>query len=153
VQEVAFTLADVCLRSGRAGRGLRVDEFARSFLFSSMRTTICSKKSPSIARAPPVAKIMVETLPQRIASLMLRFTRKPPVFSLIRAAAGKQHRSRGHSGARSRSRRLPISAYQFVDEALALPTEDAASSLLRTQQILANETGVANTLTPSRVLP
>jgi len=35
-----------------------------------------------------------------------------------------------------------------MDEALALPTEDAALIALRTQQILANETGVANTVDP-----
>jgi len=35
-----------------------------------------------------------------------------------------------------------------LDEALALPTEDAALIALRTQQILANETGVANTIDP-----
>src|SRR5438876_324559 len=35
-----------------------------------------------------------------------------------------------------------------LDEALALPTEDAALIALRTQQILANETGVSNTVDP-----
>ena len=35
-----------------------------------------------------------------------------------------------------------------MDEALALPTEEAALIALRTQQILANETGVANTIDP-----
>ncbi|HLZ92576.1 MAG TPA: methylmalonyl-CoA mutase family protein, partial [Candidatus Acidoferrum sp.] len=35
-----------------------------------------------------------------------------------------------------------------MDEALALPTEDAALIALRTQQIIANETGVANTIDP-----
>ena len=35
-----------------------------------------------------------------------------------------------------------------LDEALALPTEDAALIALRTQQILAHETGVANTVDP-----
>jgi methylmalonyl-CoA mutase N-terminal domain/subunit len=35
-----------------------------------------------------------------------------------------------------------------MDEALALPTEDAAQIALRTQQIIANETGVANTIDP-----
>src|SRR2546427_470559 len=35
-----------------------------------------------------------------------------------------------------------------MDEALALPTEDAAQIALRTQQIIANETGVANTVDP-----
>ncbi len=35
-----------------------------------------------------------------------------------------------------------------LDEALALPTEDAALIALRTQQIIANETGVANTIDP-----
>jgi len=35
-----------------------------------------------------------------------------------------------------------------MDEALALPTEDAALIALRTQQIIAHETGVANTIDP-----
>src|SRR6202030_2120506 len=35
-----------------------------------------------------------------------------------------------------------------MDEALALQTEDAAQIALRTQQIIANETGVANTIDP-----
>ncbi len=35
-----------------------------------------------------------------------------------------------------------------MDEALALPTEQAALLALRTQQIIANETGVANTVDP-----
>ena len=41
-----------------------------------------------------------------------------------------------------------IAAHQHMDEALALPTEEAVRVALRTQQIIAHETGVADTVDP-----
>ena len=64
-----------------------------------------------------------------------------------RAAAGGEHRPDGDRGARRGARHASRHANSF-DEALALPTEDAVRIALRTQQVIAHETGVVNTIDP-----
>ncbi len=66
-----------------------------------------------------------------------------------RAATRKQHHPRSHPSPSRRSRRLPDPLHtNSLDEALALPTEDSALIALRTQQILAHEIGVTNSIDP-----
>ena len=79
----------------------------------------------------------------------MRFHTQTAGVSLTGAAADEQHRARRASRRwrrcwAARSRCTPIR----YDEALALPTEEAARIALRTQQIIAYETGVAQTVDP-----
>src|SRR5207249_2612817 len=95
------------------------------------------------------AKIMVERFAAKDArSLMLRFhaqtagsslTAQQPENNIVRVAV--QALAAVLGGCQS----LHTNS---LDEALALPTKDAALIALRTQQILAHETGVANTVDP-----
>ena len=64
------------------------------------------------------------------------------------AAAAQQRRPHRDPGARRRARRHAVAAHQLDDETYALPTEEAVTIALRTQQIIAEETGVASTIDP-----
>jgi methylmalonyl-CoA mutase, N-terminal domain len=65
-----------------------------------------------------------------------------------RATARKQRRACDHASALRRARWDAISAHQFMDEALWLPTEKSVRVALRTQQIIAYESGVADSIDP-----
>ena len=69
-----------------------------------------------------------------------------------RAAAANQRRADGDRGAGGGARRDAVAAHQLLDEALALPTEDAVRLALRTQQVIAHETGVDEHDRPARRL-
>jgi methylmalonyl-CoA mutase N-terminal domain/subunit len=151
VQEVAFTLADgIAYVQAALDAGLRVDEFAPqlSFFFNAHNDLLEEIAKYRAARRL-WAKIMAEhfgaTDPR---SLMLRFhaqtagsslTAQQPENNIVRVAI--QALAAVLGGCQS----LHTNS---MDEALALPTEDAALIALRTQQILANETGVTNTVDP-----
>jgi methylmalonyl-CoA mutase N-terminal domain/subunit len=151
VQEVAFTLADgIAYVQAALGAGLRIDEFAPqlSFFFNAHNDLLEEIAKYRAARRL-WAKIMVERFGARDPrSLMLRFHAQTAGSSLTAQQA------------ENNIIRVAIQALAAVlggcqslhtnsmDEALALPTEDAALIALRTQQILANETGVANTVDP-----
>ena len=64
------------------------------------------------------------------------------------AATVQQHRSCRNPGFGCGPWRNSIVHTNSLDETLALPTEHAARIALRTQQILAHETGIANTVDP-----
>jgi len=151
VQEVAFTLADgIAYVQAALDAGLRVDEFAPqlSFFFNAHNDLLEEIAKYRAARRL-WAKIMVERFGAKDPrSLMLRFhaqtagsslTAQQPENNIVRVAI--QALAAVLGGCQS----LHTNS---LDEALALPTEDAALIALRTQQILANETGVANTIDP-----
>ena len=151
VQEVAFTLADgIAYVQAALDAGLRVDEFAPqlSFFFNAHNDLLEEIAKYRAARRL-WAKIMVERFGAKDPrSLMLRFhaqtagsslTAQQPENNIVRVAI--QALAAVLGGCQS----LHTNS---LDEALALPTEDAALIALRTQQILANETGVANTVDP-----
>jgi methylmalonyl-CoA mutase, N-terminal domain len=151
VQEVAFTLADgIAYVQAALDAGLRVDEFAPqlSFFFNAHNDLLEEIAKYRAARRL-WAKIMAERFGARDPrSLMLRFhaqtagsslTAQQPENNIVRVAI--QALAAVLGGCQS----LHTNS---LDEALALPTEDAALIALRTQQILANETGVANTVDP-----
>jgi methylmalonyl-CoA mutase N-terminal domain/subunit len=151
VQEVAFTLSDgIAYVQAALGAGLRVDEFAPqlSFFFNAHNDLLEEIAKYRAARRL-WAKIMVDRFSAKDPrSLMLRFhaqtagsslTAQQPENNLVRVAI--QALAAVIGGCQS----LHTNS---MDEALALPTEDAALIALRTQQILANETGVANTIDP-----
>ncbi|HYL09834.1 MAG TPA: methylmalonyl-CoA mutase family protein [Candidatus Acidoferrales bacterium] len=150
-QEVAFTLADaIAYVQAALDAGLTVDEFAPqlSFFFNA-HNDLLEEVAKYRAARHLWARIMRERFGARDPrSLLLRFhaqtagsslTAQQPENNIIRVAV--QALAAVLGGCQS----LHTNS---LDEALALPTEDAALIALRTQQILAQETGVANTVDP-----
>src|SRR6516164_5385287 len=151
VQEVAFTLADgIAYVEAALDAGLGVDEFAPqlSFFFNAHNDLLEEIAKYRAARRL-WAKIMRERFQaQDERSLLLRFhaqtagsslTAQQPENNIVRVAI--QALAAVLGGCQS----LHTNS---LDEALALPTEDSALIALRTQQIIAQETGVANTVDP-----
>jgi methylmalonyl-CoA mutase N-terminal domain/subunit len=150
-QEVAFTLADaIAYVQAALDAGLTVDEFAPqlSFFFNAHNDLL-----EEIAKYRAARRLWARIMRERFGardprSLLLRFhaqtagsslTAQQPENNIIRVAV--QALAAVLGGCQS----LHTNS---LDEALALPTEDAALIALRTQQILAQETGVANTVDP-----
>jgi len=151
VQEVAFTLANAIayVRAATAA-GLAVDEFApRLSFFFGAHNNFFEEIAKFRAARRMWARIMRERFgAQNPRSMMLRFhtqtcgctlTAQQPLNNVVRVAY--QALSAVLGGTQS----LHTNAY---DEALGLPTEASATLALRTQQILAEETGVADTADP-----
>jgi methylmalonyl-CoA mutase, N-terminal domain len=151
VQEAAFTLSDGIVYVERAlQRGMPVDQFAPrlSFYFYTY-ADIFEEVAKYRAMRRLWARIMKERFgAQDPRSQMFRFgvvcggkslTRQQPLNNVIRVAYEALAAVLG--GVQS----MFTAAY---DEAYALPTEESAILALRTQQILADETGVANTIDP-----
>ncbi len=151
VQEVAFTVANaIAYVEAAVSAGLRVDEFAPqlSFFFNAHNEFLMQ-----IAKFRAARRLWARTMRDRFKardphSMMLRFhaqtagsalTAQQPENNLTRVALECLAAVLG--GCQS----LHANA---LDEALALPTEQSALLALRTQQILAQETGVANTVDP-----
>ena len=151
VQEVAFTLADgIAYVEAALKAGLSIDEFAPqlSFFFNA-HNDLLEEIAKYRAARQLWARIMAERFGAKDPrSLMLRFhaqtagsslTAQQPENNIVRVAI--QALAAVLGGCQS----LHTNS---LDEALALPTEDSALIALRTQQILAHETGVANTVDP-----
>jgi methylmalonyl-CoA mutase N-terminal domain/subunit len=151
VQEVAFTLADgIAYVQAALDAGLGVDEFAPqlSFFFNAHNDLLEEIAKYRAARRL-WAKIMRDRFQaQDPRSLLLRFhaqtagsslTAQQPENNIVRVAI--QALAAVLGGCQS----LHTNS---LDEALALPTEDSALIALRTQQIIAHETGVTNTIDP-----
>ncbi len=151
VQEVAFTLADgIAYVQAAIDAGLAVDEFAPqlSFFFNAHSDLL-----EEIAKFRAARRLWARIMKERFAakdsrSLMLRFhaqtagsslTAQQPENNIVRTSI--QALAAVLGGCQS----LHTNS---MDEALALPTEDAALIALRTQQIIAHETGVANAVDP-----
>ncbi len=151
VQELAFTLADgFAYVEAALERGLGVDEFAPrlSFFFNAHLDFF-----EEIAKYRAARRIWARELRERYGarddrSLLMRFhaqtagvslTAQQPELNIVRTAIEALAAVLG--GTQS----LHTNSY---DEALALPTEDAVRIALRTQQVIAHETGVVNTIDP-----
>jgi methylmalonyl-CoA mutase N-terminal domain/subunit len=150
-QEVAFTLADgIAYVEGALSAGLTVDEFAPrlSFFFAS-HSNLLEEVAKFRAARRLWAAVMKERFQARDPrSLMLRFhtqtggatlTAQQPENNIVRTAF--QALSAVLGGTQS----LHTNA---MDEALALPSERAAQIALRTQQVIACESGAADTIDP-----
>jgi methylmalonyl-CoA mutase, N-terminal domain len=151
VQELAFTLADgfayveACIE-----RGLDVDDFAPrlSFFFNAHLDFF-----EEIAKYRAARRIWAREMRERYGatnprSWLMRFhtqtagvslTAQQPEVNIVRTALEALAAVLG--GTQS----LHTNSF---DEALALPTEDAVRLALRTQQVIAHETGVVNTIDP-----
>jgi methylmalonyl-CoA mutase N-terminal domain/subunit len=150
-QELAFTLKDGFTYVERAlQRGLDVDDFApRLSFFFNAHVDFFEEIAKYRAARRIWAREMRETYgAKREESMRLRFhtqtagvslTAQQPLNNIVRTALEALAAVLG--GTQS----LHTNSY---DEALALPTEEAVQVALRTQQILAAETGVANTADP-----
>ena len=151
VQEVAFTLANgIAYVQAALDAGLSVDEFAPqlSFFFNAHNDLL-----EEIAKYRAARRLWTKIMRDRFhakdpRSLLLRFhaqtagsslTAQQPENNIVRVAI--QALAAVLGGCQS----LHTNS---LDEALALPTEDSALIALRTQQILAHETGVTNTVDP-----
>jgi methylmalonyl-CoA mutase N-terminal domain/subunit len=151
VQEVAFTLANgIAYVEAAIKAGLKVDEFGPrlSFFFNS-HLDFLEEVAKFRAARRLWAKIMKERFgAQDPRSLMLRFhtqtagcslTAQQPLNNIMRTAFEAMAAVLG--GTQS----LHTNSF---DEALALPSENAVQVALRTQQVIAYETAVADTVDP-----
>jgi methylmalonyl-CoA mutase, N-terminal domain len=150
VQEVAFTLANgLAYVKAALDRGLKIDEFASrlSFFFNGHNNFLEEVAKFRAARRL-WAKLMKERFHASDRSCMLRFHTQTGGSTLqaqqidnnvVRVAYQAMAAVLGGSQSLHTNSR---------DEALALPTEASATLALRTQQVLAYETGVADTVDP-----
>ena len=151
IQEVAFTLADgIAYVQAALDAGLAVDEFAPqlSFFFNAHNDLL-----EEVAKFRAARRLWARIMEERFhakdpRSLLLRFhaqtagsslTAQQPENNIVRVAM--QALAAVLGGCQS----LHTNS---MDEALALPTEDAALIALRTQQVIAHETGVTHTVDP-----
>src|ERR687883_1388 len=151
VQEVAFTLADaVAYVEAAIAAGLKVDEFApRLSFFFNAHNNLLEEVAKFRAARRLWARIMRDRFKARDPrSMMLRFhtqtagsmlTAQQPDNNVVRTTI--QALAAVLGGTQS----LHTNA---MDEALALPTETSARVALRTQQVIAHESGVADTVDP-----
>ena len=151
VQELAFTLSDgITYAQACIDRGMDVDEFApRLSFFFNAHIDLFEEIAKYRAARRMWARFMRERFKAKSPrSWMLRFhtqtagcslTAQQPYNNIIRTAYEALAAVLG--GTQS----LHTNS---LDEVLALPTEEAVTIALRTQQILAEETGVINTIDP-----
>mgnify|MGYP002682071066 CR=1 FL=1 len=151
VQEVAFTLADaIAYVQAAIDAGLEVDKFATqlSFFFAAHNDFL-----EEVAKFRAARRLWAQIMKERFnardpRSLMLRFhtqtggstlTAQQPENNIVRVAI--QALAAVMGGTQS----LHTNS---MDEALWLPTEKSVQIALRTQQIIAHESGVADTVDP-----
>ncbi|MCA9853276.1 MAG: methylmalonyl-CoA mutase [Dehalococcoidia bacterium] len=150
-QEIGFTFANACAYMDAAiERGLEIDDFAPriSWIFNTHNNFF-----EEIAKYRALRRLWAKLLKDRYGandprSMMLRthtqtggstLMAQQPENNIVRATA--QSMAAVIGGVQS----LALSCF---DEALALPTDDAQRIALRTQQIVAHEMGVADTVDP-----
>ncbi len=151
IQELAFTLADgLAYVDFALARGLQVDEFAPrlSFFFNAHMDFF-----EEIAKYRAARRIWARCMKERYGatderSWLLRFhtqtagcslTAQQPELNIVRTAC------EALSAVLGGTQSLHTNS---MDETLALPSDKAARIALRTQQVLAYETGVINTVDP-----
>ncbi|MEO8193997.1 MAG: methylmalonyl-CoA mutase family protein [Gemmatimonadales bacterium] len=149
-QELAFTLANAMEYVRRAiDAGLPVDSFApRLSFFFAAHNDLFEEVAKFRAARRMYARLMRERFRASDSSAKMRFhtqtggvtlTAQQPLNNVVRVTVQALAATLG--GTQS----LHTNAY---DEALALPTAEAATLALRTQQIMAYESGVASTADP-----
>jgi len=151
IQELAFTLADgFAYVEAAMERGLKVDDFAPrlSFFFNAHNNffeEICKYRVARRIWAKRMKNKYGATKPE---SMRLRFhtqtagvslTAQEPENNIVRVAL------QGLAAVLGGTQSLHTNSF---DEALCLPTENAVKIALRTQQIIAHESGVADTVDP-----
>ncbi len=151
VQEVAFTLADgIAYVDAAIQAGLNVDEFApRLAFFFNAHNNLLEEVAKFRAARRLWARIMKE-----------RFGAKDPKSQMLRFHTQTAGCTLTAQQPDNNIMRVTIQALAAVlggtqslhtnsrDEALALPTEDSVRIALRTQQVIAHESGVADSIDP-----
>jgi methylmalonyl-CoA mutase, N-terminal domain len=151
VQEVAFTLSNaIAYVEAALARGLQIDEFApRLAFFFNCHNNVFQE----VAKFRAVRRMWAEIVRERFgaaeeSSMKIRFhtqtggvtlQAQQPEVNIIRVAL------QGFAAVAGGTQSLHTNGF---DEALALPTERSARIALRTQQVLAHESGVADTVDP-----
>jgi methylmalonyl-CoA mutase N-terminal domain/subunit len=150
-QELAFTLKDGLTYVQQAvDRGLDVDDFAPrlSFFFNAQIDffeEIAKLRAARRIWARELRETFGATDPRswlmrtHVQTAGVSLTAQQPLNNITRTAI------EALAGVLGGTQSLHTNSY---DEALALPTEDAVRIALRTQQVIAHETGVANTIDP-----
>ncbi len=150
-QEVGFTIANAIQYTQMAlDRGLKIDDFAPrlAFFFACHGNFL-----EEIAKFRAARRVWARVAKERFGakdprSMMLRFhtqtggatlTAQQPLNNLVRTAL------QGMSAVLGGTQSLHTNSY---DEALSLPSQHAAELALRTQQIIAYESGVGDTIDP-----
>ena len=151
IQEAAFTLANgIAYVQAMIDKGMEVDSFAPRFsFFFAAYTNLLEEVAKFRAARRMWAKIMKERFgAQNPRSMMLRYhvqtdgftlTEQQPLNNIVRVTL--QALAAALGGCQS----LHTNSF---DEALALPSEEAVQVALRTQQIIAHESGIAATVDP-----
>jgi methylmalonyl-CoA mutase N-terminal domain/subunit len=151
VQEVAFTLANaIAYTEAALARGLEVDQFApRLAFFFNCHNNVFQE----IAKFRAVRRMWAKIMRERFGSTDERSQRirfhtqtggvtlqaQQPEVNIIRVAL------QGFAAVCGGTQSLHTNGF---DEALALPTERSARIALRTQQVIAHESGAADTVDP-----
>jgi methylmalonyl-CoA mutase, N-terminal domain len=151
VQEVGFTLSNaIAYTEAALARGLEIDEFApRLAFFFNCHNNVFQE----IAKFRAVRRMWARIVRERFGSTsersqMIRFhtqtggvtlQAQQPEVNIIRVAL------QGFAAVCGGTQSLHTNGF---DEALALPTERSARIALRTQQVLAHESGAADTVDP-----
>jgi methylmalonyl-CoA mutase N-terminal domain/subunit len=150
-QELAFTLADgMAYVEATIKAGLKVDEFAPrlSFFFDS-HIDFFEEIAKFRAARRLWAKIMRDKYGARDPkSWMLRFHTQTAGVSLTRQQVENNVTRTAYEALAAVLGGTNSLHTNSMDEVLSLPTERAAQIALRTQQVLAHETGVTNTIDP-----
>jgi methylmalonyl-CoA mutase N-terminal domain/subunit len=151
VQELAFTLADgIAYVEAAMGRGLNVDDFAPrlSFFFDS-HIDFFEEIAKFRAARRIWAKIMRERfMAKNPRSWMLRFHTQTAGCSLTAQQPYNNVARTAYEALAAVLGGTQSLHTNSLDETYAIPTEEAVTIALQTQQILAEETGVANTIDP-----
>lgn len=150
-QEIGFTIADaVCYVETALKAGLKVDDFAPQLaFFFAAHSDLFEEVAKFRAARRLWARIMKERFGAKDPkSMMLRFhtqtggvtlTAQQPDNNIVRVAIQALAAVLGGTQSLHTNSK---------DEALALPTEDSVTLSLRTQQLIALESGIANTIDP-----
>ncbi len=151
VQELAFTLADgICYVEEALERGLDIDDFApRLSFFFNLHNDFLEEVAKLRAARRIWARLMKDRFHANSDKAMLlrmhaqtagaSLTAQHPINTVVRVAI------QALAGVMGGVQSLHTNS---MDETLALPTEGAVMVALRTQQIIAEESGVANTIDP-----
>ncbi|MEE8316898.1 MAG: methylmalonyl-CoA mutase family protein [Syntrophobacteria bacterium] len=150
-QEMAFTIANgITYVQSCIDRGMEVDSFApRLSFFYNAFTNVLEEVAKFRAGRRYWARVMKERFDsENPRSMMMRYhvqtggvtlTAQQPLNNIVRVAL--QTLATAYGGAQS----LHTNSY---DEALCLPTEEAVTVALRTQQVVAEESGAADSIDP-----
>jgi methylmalonyl-CoA mutase N-terminal domain/subunit len=150
-QEMAFTIADgIAYVQACVDRGLAVDSFGpRLSFFYNAFTNVLEEVAKFRAGRRYWAKVMKERFGSKDArSMMMRYhvqtggvtlTAQQPLNNIVRVAL------QAFAAAMGGCQSLHTNSY---DEALCLPTQEAVTVALRTQQVVAEESGAADTIDP-----